>query len=112
MTAEELKILAESVLDDMKAQETVCLAVGEVSNFADYMLVTTGTSQRHVRSIAEALVKRSKEVEAAILGVEGQEQGEWVLLDLGDVIVHIMLADTRRLYDLESLWTLSPSEDE
>lgn len=112
MIAEELKILAEAVLEDMKARETVCLSVGEASNFADYMLVATGTSQRHVRSIAEELIKRGKQAAVPMLGVEGQQQGEWVLLDFGDVIVHVMLADTRRLYDLESLWALSPGDAE
>jgi ribosome-associated protein len=99
-----------AVLEDVKGQDIVSLDISQLSTIADYMLVVTGTSNRHVKSLADAVLKRGKEAGLTVR-VEGQEQGEWVLLDLGDVIVHVMQAATRKLYDLESLWQLTPVEN-
>lgn len=112
MNSEDLKTLVTASLDDMKGLEIACLDVQRNSNFADYMIVVTGTSNRHVRSLAEDVVKRVKEAGGMPIGTEGEEQGDWILIDLGDVIVHVMLADSRRLYDLESLWALGNSRGE
>jgi len=109
LNSDALKEVVEQALDDMKGQEMVCLEVGQISSFADYMIVVTGTSSRHVKSLAEEVIKQIKARDLLPVGVEGQEQGDWVLLDLGDVVVHVMLADTRKLYDLESLWALGNS---
>lgn len=96
-------------LEDMKGQAIVSMNIRKLSTIADYMLVVTATSNRHARSLADEVIKRSKA--AGILPrTEGQEQAEWVLIDLGDVIVHVMLAATRKLYDLESLWKFSPAQ--
>ena len=94
----------------MKGQNVVVMDIHKMSTIADYMVVVTGTSNRHVRSIADEVEKRCKEKGIAIRGAEGQESAEWVLLDLGDVIVHVMQASTRKLYDLETLWKLSPAD--
>lgn len=107
MNSDALKNLVETALIDMKGQEPACLDVKSISSFADYMIVVTGTSNRHVKSLTEEVTKRAKEAAQPIVGVEGQEQGDWVLLDLGDVVVHVMLAETRQLYDLESLWAVT-----
>ena len=93
----------------MKGQNVVIMDIQKMSSIADYMLVVTGTSSRHVRSIADEVEKRCKDKGVTIRGMEGQEGAEWVLLDLGDVIVHVMQGATRKLYDLESLWKLTPA---
>ena len=108
--SEDKKLMIRKVLGGrvMKGQEIVTMDIGAMSSIADYMVVVTGTSNRHVKSMADELMKRSKEADHMPIGMEGQEQGEWVLIDLGDVIVHIMQGATRKLYDLESLWKLVP----
>ncbi|HTR00048.1 MAG TPA: ribosome silencing factor [Candidatus Acidoferrum sp.] len=110
MKAKKLRDFVETAIDDMKGQNLAILDVQKLSSFADYMIVVTGTSNRHVRSIADEVEKRCKEKGVTIRGAEGQETAEWVLIDLGDVIVHVMQAATRKLYDLESLWKLSPAD--
>jgi len=107
LKAETLKQLAIKSLEDMKGQNIACLDVSELSNFCDYMIVVTGTSSRHLKSLTDELAKRVKAAGGTIYGIEGQTQAEWVLLDLGDIIIHAMLETTRKLYDLESLWGLT-----
>lgn len=110
MKAKKLRDFVETVVSDMKGQNLVMLDIQKMSSVADYMIVVTGTSNRHVRSIAEEVEKRCKEKGVTVRGVEGKDASEWVLLDLGDVLLHVMQAATRKLYDLESLWKLSPAE--
>lgn len=110
MNSKDLQDLARAALEDLKGQDLCSLDIAEVSSIADVMLVVTATSNRHARSLADEVVKRAKEASVPVLGTEGKEQGEWILIDLGDVIVHVMLAAVRKLYDLESLWKLSPGE--
>ena len=108
MKATKLRDFAIKAVEDMKGQDVACLDIQKMSTIADYMLVVTGTSTRQVKSIADEVARRCKEAGIPIRGVEGTEQAEWVLLDLGDVIVHVMQAPVRKLYDLESLWSMSP----
>lgn len=110
MKASKLRDFAVKAVEDMKGQDLVALDIQKLSTIADYMLVVTGTSSRHVKSIADELAKRAKEQGIAIKGLEGTAQAEWILLDLGDVIVHVMQAPVRKLYDLESLWSMSPGK--
>jgi len=105
---EKLQNMARKALEDIKGQDIASLDIRKLTTIADYMLVVTATSSRHARSLAEELVKRCKEAGIQPRSLEGLEQGEWVLIDLGDVIVHVMQASMRKLYDLESLWKLSP----
>lgn len=109
LTSENLQDLARSALEDLKGQDLCSLDIAAMSTIADYMLVVTATSSRHARSLADEVVKRCKEAGVPVR-TEGKEQGEWILIDLGDVIVHVMQAAVRKLYDLESLWKLSPGE--
>ncbi len=102
-----LKSLAIESLEDLKGRNIVCLDVTEQSSFCDYMLVVTGTSSRHLKALTDELAKKVKAAGGIIHGMEGQKQGEWVLVDLGDVVVHAMLEETRKLYDLEALWGLT-----
>lgn len=110
MKATKLRDFAIKTVEDLKGQDVVCLDIQKMSTIADYMLVVTGTSTRHVKSMADDLARRSKEAGIPVKGVEGTEQAEWVLIDLGDVIVHVMQAPVRKLYDLESLWSMTPGK--
>jgi len=108
LDAEKIKQIAVDALDDMKGKDISCLEVSGITTIADYMIVVTGTSSRHVKSMANEVVIKIKEAGGSVFGTEGQSQSEWVLIDLGDVIVHVMLEETRKLYDLESLWGMTP----
>jgi len=105
-----LKAVVLDALDDMKAKEVVVLDVKPLTSVADLMVVASGTSSRHVKSIADRVRERVREAGFKALGVEGEDAAEWVLVDLGDIIVHIMQPDTRRFYDLEKLWSMSPQD--
>lgn len=102
--SESIKQMCLTALEDMKALEIVTLDVRQQSTFTDTMIFASGTSSRHVSSIADSVAQTAKDSGTPALGVEGADIGEWVLVDLGDVIVHIMLPDIRRFYDLEKLW--------
>ncbi len=110
MKTDELKHIAVEALDDLKAQNVVVIDVRDKSSITDFMIVATGTSQRQVKSLANHVSMKTKEAGVLPLGVEGADVGEWVLVDLGDVIVHVMLESVRKFYQLESLWSVS-SED-
>ncbi len=104
MGGEQLKDLVVEALDDLKAVNTVSLDVSELTDVMDYMVVASGTSNRHVKSLADNVCAEAKKRGVRPLGVEGEAAGEWVLVDFGDVVVHVMLPATRDFYDLERLW--------
>jgi ribosome-associated protein len=106
MQSDELLILAQNSLEDMKARDLRVLDVRGLTSVTDYLLIASGTSDRHVRSLAQALVESAKQAGLRPLGVEGQEGGEWVLVDLCDVVVHVMQPRTREFYKLEDLWAV------
>lgn len=99
--------VVETALADMKAVDTRVLDVRGVSDVADYMVIASGTSDRHLRAIADRVIQMAKAAGHRPLGVEGEQQGEWVLVDLPDVMVHVMLPRTREFYQLEHLWDAS-----
>ena len=99
-----LKIIL-NVLDDYKAIDVVLLDVQAMTSITNYMVICSGTSGRHVRSLAEHVMTDCKQQGYKILGSEGIDAGEWALVDTGDVIVHLMGVDTRDFYQLEKLWT-------
>lgn len=101
-------MLVTNALEDLKGVNPVTIDVRELSNVMDYLVICSGTSNRHVRSLAENVVLRAKAAGSPPLGVEGEDAGEWVLVDLGDVVVHVMLPATRDFYDLERLWSSPP----
>ena len=92
-------------LEGIKATEILSLDVREFKTITDYMIIATGNSNRHVNATANRVLEECKAKGFTHLGMEGEQEGEWVLLDLGDVVVHIMLAKTREFYSLERLWT-------
>lgn len=106
MHSKELVELVEDSMSDLKAVGIRVLYVGAMTSITDFMVIATGTSDRHVRSIADRVVDRAKHAGHGVLGIEGHEYGEWVLVDLGDVVVHVMQAATRDFYKLENLWDM------
>ena len=104
--AERLHALVRKAVDDLKAKDIQEIDVRGKSSVTDLLVVVSGTSSRHVKSIADEVVKQAKHAKMPPLGVEGHREGEWVLVDLGDIIVHVMLPRTREFYALERLWTV------
>jgi len=104
MTPKQIRNSAIAGLEEAKAQDIKVMDVRGLTDITDFMILATGTSSRHVNAIADKLVDYMKDHGLRPLGVEGQEEAEWVLVDLNDVIVHIMQADARVFYDLEKLW--------
>jgi ribosome-associated protein len=98
-----------SRLDDMKAEETVTIDLRGKSAFSDFMIVTSGRANRHVGAIAENLAKALKESGIHTVHIEGLPNCDWVLIDSGDVIVHVFRPEVREFYNLERLWTQGPS---
>lgn len=107
-TAEEIKNAALNALDDMKAKDVVCLDVKPLTSMADFMVVASGTSSRHVKAMADRVEEYARNLGVKPLGVEGAQAAEWILVDLNDVIVHVMMPEARRFYDLEKLWSVTP----
>jgi ribosome-associated protein len=104
--------VVEHALDEMKAVNVKVLAVNKLTDITDTMIIASGNSDRHVRSIADRVVEHAKKAGFRPMGVEGERDGEWVLVDLQDVIVHIMLPKVREFYRLESLWDVSAARRE
>ena len=104
MRLDRLKKLVIDALEDLKAQDIKVLDVRGLSNVTDLMIVASGTSDRQVKAIAYHVVDKAKKKGLPPLGVEGEQAGEWALVDLGDAVVHIMLPQTRDFYNLEKLW--------
>ena len=104
--ADRLRSLVLAALDDLKARDVREIDVREKSSVTDLLVVASGTSSRHVKSIADEVVKKAKQAGLPPIGVEGQREAEWVLVDLGDIVVHVMLPRTREFYGLERLWTV------
>ncbi|MCC6202003.1 MAG: ribosome silencing factor [Gammaproteobacteria bacterium] len=106
MNSEQLKDAAVAALEDVKGQDIRVLDIRDLTTIADYMIVVTGTSPRQVRALAERVDEAARGLGCKALGCEGLENCEWVLLDLGDVIVHAMQPATREFYQLEKLWEM------
>ena len=104
--------VVEGALDEMKAVNVRVLDVHKLTDIADTMIIASGNSDRHVRSIADRIVEHAKKAGFRPMGVEGERDGEWVLVDLQDIIVHIMLPRVREFYRLESLWDVSAARRE
>jgi len=110
MNSEAVIELAVKALEDMKGVDLTVIDIVGKSSIADAMIVVTGTSQRHVRSMAETVRLTAKDAGHPPLGIEGGDSSDWVLVDLGDVIVHVMTEEKREFYSLEKLWSVGPAE--
>ena len=104
MPTESLSNICNHSLFDSKAEDITLLDVKEVSSFADEIIIATANSNRHVNSVSEKLVEALKENKINIIGVEGERDSGWILVDCGDVVINIMRREQREFYDLESLW--------
>ena len=109
MLSEELKSLVIGALEDLKAERIVALDVRDKTDVTDYIIVASGNSSRHVKAIANNVVVAAKKAGQVPLGIEGETDGEWMLVDLADVVVHVMQPQVREFYDLESLWQVDLS---
>lgn len=110
MQSNEMLTLTTAALEDMKARDVCVLDVSRLTSITDHMVIASGTSGRHVRSIADKLIEKAKAAGHTPLGVEGTETGEWVLVDLDDVVVHVMQPKVRDFYKLEKLWDMGSSQ--
>lgn len=111
MNSEQLSELVVEALESVKGQDITRLDVRELTTVTDYMVVASGTSNRHVKALADAVAEKAREAGHRPSGIEGEDGGEWVLLDLGDTLVHVMLPRVREFYNLEKLWSLSPDSE-
>jgi ribosome-associated protein len=106
-TKASLKTAVIDALEDMKAVEVRFLDVRGLTDIADFMVIASGTSDRHVRSVAQRVVEKAKQAGFRPHGVEGQQDGDWVLIDLNEMIIHVMLPRVREFYGLEKLWDMT-----
>ena len=106
MESDQVTQLITAALGDLKAVNTVTLDVRGLTDVMDFMVISSGTSNRHVKSLANHVSVEAQKQGIRPLGIEGEMAGEWVLVDFGDVVVHVMLPATRDFYDLERLWTI------
>lgn len=111
LSTEEKTTLISQIVADKKAMDVVVLDMADASSITDYFLICSGGSQRQVQAIADAIDEQLKQAGITSLGVEGYREGHWILMDYGDVIVHVFSQETREFYDLERLWANAPKID-
>lgn len=102
---QDIRDIATMALEDLKAQDIRIVDLRGKSPLMDMMIIATGTSNRHVKSLADNVIRRAKEAGLHVRSSEGEREGNWALVDLDDVVVHVMLPDIRDFYNLEKLWT-------
>ena len=112
VTTAALRKSVINALEDLKAKDIREIDVRGKTSIADLLVIASGTSARHVKSIADEVVRFAKKAGVMPLGVEGEQEAEWVLVDLGDVIVHVMLPRIREFYGLERLWTIADRDEQ
>ena len=110
LSVDQLLALVIDALEDLKGVDIKVLDVTDMTSITDRMVVVGGTSTRHVKSLADHVVLKAKQAGNPPLGIEGEQGGEWVLIDLGDVVVHVMLPPVRAFYALEKLWSVGNTE--
>lgn len=104
MELEAMKQAVVDALEDIKATDISVLDVSKLTSITSYMIIASASSTRQAKSLAHNVQEKLRELGVTITGVEGEHEGEWVLVDLGDIVVHIMLQNTRDYYNLEQLW--------
>ncbi len=110
ISSEELKNILVSELDERKAEDISVVNVSKLTSIADFMIFCTGQSQRQVKALANYASRCAKENNVRPLGIEGEAQSDWILVDLGDIIIHIMLPEVREFYSLEKLWSFKEED--
>ncbi|MGC8718836.1 MAG: ribosome silencing factor [Thermodesulforhabdaceae bacterium] len=109
VSSQEKALLCAKIADNYKAQKLSVLSIGELCNFADYFVICSGQSTRQVQGIVDHIEEEMRKAGYRPLGIEGWKDGRWVLMDYGDVIVHVFHDPVREIYDLESLWSDAPN---
>ena len=112
MNTDDLTKHATSVLEDFKAQDISVMDVTHLTDVTDSIIVCTATSNRHGRTLADKLQRAAKDQGIPLIGIEGEDDGQWILVDLGDIVVHIMLNEMREQYSLEKLWSVTQTTRE
>ncbi len=110
MDSEQLEKLVIDALEEIKAIDITSIDVRDRTSICDVMVIATGNTNRQVKSLADSVVMKAKAADQQPIGVEGQQAGEWVLVDLGDVVVHVMQPQIREFYSLEKLWEMAPTD--
>lgn len=110
--AEQISAIITEALDDAKAQNIVSLQVGHLTAVTDYMIICSGTSNRHMRHLAETVVQALQESGQEILSTEGLNSDEWMIVDGGDAVLHVMSVEAREFYHLEGLWDINETTEE
>jgi|TARA_B110000263_G_C15187813_1_gene454644 ribosome-associated protein len=105
VNSKEISKWVVTALEDVKGQSIECINVEQLTAITDYMVIVTGSSNTHIKAMADAAVKKLKEAGVEVIGVEGRQQSEWILVDFGGVVIHLMMASVRVLYNLEELWS-------
>lgn len=111
MDSKELLKMAVQAADGRRAEDITALKVDSITPMADYFVIMTGGSNRQVQAIANAIIEAAHENDVDIKSVEGKQEAQWVLIDLGDVVVHVFREETRHYYNLEKLWSDAPLVD-
>lgn len=111
MNSKEILAMVVSEADGRRGEDIVALEVSQISPMADYFVLVTGGSNRQIQAICDAIVKKAHELNLEIGSVEGKREGQWILVDLGDVVVHIFREETREFYNLEKFWVDAPLVD-
>ena len=111
LSSQQLCEISERALEDLKGQSICHFDVKALTTITDYMMLCTGTSSTHIKALADEVVRQVKEAGGDVVGVEGKMQAEWVLVDVGGVVVHIMLPAVRTLYNLEELWNFNSEKE-
>ena len=110
MQLETLQTIVVNALEEVKAQDIKVLDVRRIASFTDLMIIASGSSTRQVKALADKVVEKCTTAGVRPLGVEGQQEAEWVLVDLVDIVVHVMLPQTRDFYNLEKLWSVDSAK--
>jgi len=105
-TVIQIKKQVISALEDIKAFDIVSLDVRKLTSIADFMIIASASSSRQTKALANNVVEKMHSIDVEVIGVEGEHEGDWVLVDMGDIIVHIMTSTTRAYYNLEELWAV------
>lgn len=108
MSEQILNEVVVSALEDLKGIDVLSIDVRELTSIVDEMIIATGTSTRQVKALSRNVVEAAKKAGFRPLSTEGEEGADWILIDFGDISVHVMLPETREFYDLERLWTITP----
>lgn len=107
--AKNIDLVVKEALEDLKAKDIISMDVRGKSDVMDTMIIASGTSRRHVKSLANNAIVEAKKANLPPIGSEGLDAGDWALVDFGDMVLHVMVEETRSFYDLEKLWSVAPS---